>query len=64
MISGQGDITMAVNAIKSGALDFINRSAAADRRQTDEAIEAYARRQAENSSASRIATMHFPGRNR
>ena len=63
MISGQGDIAMAVSAIKNGALDFIEKPF----RGTDivsrlnEAIEAYTRRQQKNS-ASRIATMHFPGR--
>jgi len=64
MISGQGDITMAVNAIKSGALDFIEKPFRGSEivARLDEAIEAYARRQAESNSASRIATMHFPGR--
>jgi len=62
MISGQGDIAMAVNAIKSGALDFIEKPFRGSEivARLDEAIEAYARRQAENST-SRIATMHFPG---
>jgi FixJ family two-component response regulator len=63
MISGQGDISMAVSAIKSGALDFIEKpfrgSEIVARR--DDAIEAYPRRQAQNA-ASRIATQHFPGR--
>ena len=64
MISGQGDISMAVNAIKSGALDFIEKPFRGSEivARLDEAIEAYARRQAENNSASRIATLHFPGR--
>jgi FixJ family two-component response regulator len=64
MISGQGDISMAVNAIKSGALDFIEKPFRGSEivARLDEAIEAYARRQAENNSASRISTMHFPGR--
>ena len=64
MISGQGDITMAVNAIKSGALDFIEKPFRGSEivARLDEAIEAYARRQAENNSVSRIATLHFPGR--
>ena len=62
MISGQGDIAMAVNAIKSGALDFIEKPF-----RGSETVEGWtkrsrlARRQAE-SSASRISTMHFPGR--
>ena len=64
MISGQGDISMAVNAIKNGALDFIEKPFRGSEivARLDEAIEAYARRQAENNSASRIATLHFPGR--
>ena len=64
MISGQGDIAMAVNAIKSGALDFIEKPFRGSEivARLDEAIEAYARRQAENNSVSRIATLHFPGR--
>jgi FixJ family two-component response regulator len=63
MISGQGDIAMAVSAIKSGALDFIEKPFRGSEivARLDEAIEAYARRQAENA-ASRIATLHFPGR--
>ena len=63
MISGQGDISMAVTAIKNGALDFIEKPFRGSEivARLNEAIEAYARRQAENS-ASRIATMHFPGR--
>jgi FixJ family two-component response regulator len=63
MISGQGDITMAVNAIKSGALDFIEKPFRGSDivARLNEAIGAYVRRQ-EESSASRIATLHFPGR--
>ena len=63
MISGQGDIAMAVSAIKNGALDFIEKPFRGSEivARLDEAIEAYARRQAQNS-ASRIATLHFPGR--
>src|SRR5437764_2059219 len=64
IISGQGDIAMAVSAIKSGALDFIEKPFRSSEivARLDEAIEAYARRQAENNSTSRIATLHFPGR--
>src|SRR5678816_4438059 len=56
MISGQGDIAMAVSAIKNGALDFIEKPFRGTEIVTrlNEAIEAYTRRQAENS-ASRIA---------
>jgi FixJ family two-component response regulator len=63
MISGQGDIAMAVSAIKSGALDFIEKPFRGSEivARLDEAIEAHARRKAENS-ACRIASMHFPGR--
>ena len=63
MISGQGDIAMAVNSIKTGALDFIEKPFRGSEivARLDEAIEAYARRQAENPP-SRIATLHFSGR--
>jgi len=64
MISGQGDIAMAVSAIKNGALDFIEKPI----RDTEivarlhEAIGAYARRQAQNSLSNNVASLHFPGR--
>jgi len=63
MISGQGDIAMAVSAIKHGALDFIEKPFRGNDivARLDEAIEAYARRQT-GHSASDIATAHFPGR--
>jgi FixJ family two-component response regulator len=63
IISGQGDISMAVSAIKNGALDFIEKPFRGSEivARLDEAIEAYARRQA-NDPASRIASLHFPGR--
>ena len=63
MISGQGDIAMAVNAIKSGALDFIEKPFRGSEivARLDEAIGAYARRQSQNSG-SNITTLHFPGR--
>ncbi|WOH82083.1 response regulator [Bradyrhizobium sp. BEA-2-5] len=63
MISGQGDIAMAVGAIKSGALDFIEKPFRGSEivGRLNEAIDAYTRRQAE-TSASRIASLHFPGR--
>src|ERR671926_1414151 len=62
MISGQGDIAMAVSAIKNGALDFIEKPFRGSEivARLDEAIEAYARRQSE-SSTCRIANLHFPG---
>jgi FixJ family two-component response regulator len=63
MISGQGDIAMAVDAIKSGALDFIEKPFRGSEivARLDEAIGAYARRQADGS-ASDIASLHFPGK--
>jgi FixJ family two-component response regulator len=64
MISGQGDITMAVSAIKNGALDFIEKPFRGSEivARLDEAIGAYARRQTQNAAFSNIATLHFPGR--
>jgi FixJ family two-component response regulator len=61
MISGHGDIAMAVGAIKSGALDFIEKPFRGSElvSRLEEAIGAYARRQAQGSN---IATLHFPGR--
>jgi len=63
MISGQGDIAMAVSAIKNGALDFIEKPFRGNEivARLNEAIEAYTRRRSE-SSASRGASLHFPGR--
>jgi FixJ family two-component response regulator len=63
MISGQGDIAMAVSAIRSGALDFIEKPFRGSDivARLDEAIGAYTRRQAEDSAA-KIASLHFPGR--
>jgi FixJ family two-component response regulator len=63
MISGQGDITMAVTAIKSGALDFIEKPFRGSEivARLEEAIGAYQRRHSE-STASKIASLHFPGR--
>ena len=63
MISGQGDIATAVTAIKNGALDFIEKPFRGNEivSRLDEAIGAYARRQAD-TAVSKIATLHFPGR--
>ena len=63
MISGHGDIAMAVSAIKNGALDFIEKPFRGSELVTrlEDAITAYARRQAQ-FAGSNIATLHFPGR--
>jgi len=63
MISGQGDIAMAVSSIKNGALDFIEKPFRGGEIVTrlNEAISAFARRQAENAS-TKIGSLHFPGR--
>src|SRR4051794_30467073 len=63
MISGRGDIAMAVSAIKNGALDFIEKPFRGGEivARLNEAIGAFARRQAENSS-TKIGSLHFPGR--
>jgi FixJ family two-component response regulator len=63
IISGQGDIAMAVSAIKNGALDFIEKPFRGSEivARLEEAIGAYARRRAENSASS-IASLHLPGR--
>jgi len=63
IISGQGDIAMAVSAIKNGALDFIEKPFRGNEivARLNEAIGAYARRQGEGS-ASKAGSLHFPGR--
>lgn len=63
IISGQGDIAMAVTAIKNGALDFIEKPFKGNElvARLEEAIEAYARRRAESIS-SKVGTFHFSGR--
>ena len=63
MISGQGDIAMAVTAIKSGALDFIEKPFRGSEivARLEEAIGAYERRHSQ-ATASKIASLHFPGR--
>jgi len=62
IISGQGDIPMAVDAIKNGALDFIEKPFHAETLVTRirEAI-ARAREKAQAHAGSRLAP-HFPGR--
>ncbi len=61
IISGQGDIPMAVEAIKHGALDFIEKPFDAETVVTRvrEAIEAAARRQAGGGTSD--ALLQFPG---
>src|SRR5499433_3145560 len=56
IISGQGDIAMAVSAIKNGALDFIEKPFRGNEivARLDEAIDAYVRRQTQNTAASKI----------
>ena len=63
VISGEGDIPMAVDAIRNGALDFIEKPFRGSEivARLDEAIGAFARRQAEGS-ASDITSLHFPGK--
>jgi len=63
IISGQGDIPMAVDAIKSGALDFIEKPFNAETLVTRvrEAIAAAARQKAQAPSGVSLAA-RFPGR--
>jgi FixJ family two-component response regulator len=64
MMSGQGDIPMAVNAIKNGALDFIEKPFSGKEiiARVDEAIGAFERRRSSVGQTSKIANLHFPGR--
>jgi FixJ family two-component response regulator len=62
IISGQGDIPMAVDAIKNGALDFIEKPFRGSEivARVREGVEAQTRRRAEPAAA--VATsFHFPG---
>lgn len=63
MMSGQGDIAMAVNAIKNGALDFIEKPFGGKETiaRIEEAVEAFARRKPADQ-VSKISTLNFPGR--
>jgi FixJ family two-component response regulator len=63
MISGKGDIAMAVNAIKNGALDFIEKPFRGKEIVTrvEEAIAAFARRQSAGIAA-KVPSLNFPGR--
>jgi FixJ family two-component response regulator len=61
IISGRGDIPMAVEAIKNGALDFIEKPFDADTVVTRirEAVEAWRRRGSESRGA--VQLLQFPG---
>jgi FixJ family two-component response regulator len=63
MMSGQGDIAMAVNAIKNGALDFIEKPFSGKDVicRVEQAIGAFARRPPVDQIA-RTSALHFPGR--
>lgn len=62
IISGQGDIPMAVEAIKNGALDFIEKPFDAETivERVREAVDAWAERM-ESEKPSDLMAMHFPG---
>ena len=63
MISGKGDIAMAVNAIKNGALDFIEKPFRGREIVTrvEEAIEAFERRR-DPGKAAKAPSYNFPGK--
>jgi FixJ family two-component response regulator len=63
MISGQGDIAMAVDALKHGALDFIEKPFHGREIviRVHEAIRAFADRRADGNDLS-VSSLHFPGR--
>jgi FixJ family two-component response regulator len=63
IMSGQGDIAMAVDAIKNGALDFIEKPfrGSVVTEKVRDAIEAFARKQTANPATS-SPRLHFPGR--
>jgi FixJ family two-component response regulator len=63
VISGQGDIPMAVEAIRNGALDFIEKPfrAGAVVTRVKESIEAWSRRQ-QDGTAPNAAPIGVPGR--
>jgi two-component system, LuxR family, response regulator FixJ len=63
IISGQGDIPMAVEAIKNGALDFIEKPFNAETvvSRVREAIQAWDRRR-ESGNSSDVLGAAFPGR--
>jgi FixJ family two-component response regulator len=63
MVSGRGDIAMAVGAVKGGALDFIEKPFRGGEIVTrlNEAITAYSRRRSDQSALN-ISSLNFPGR--
>jgi two-component system, LuxR family, response regulator FixJ len=63
IMSGQGDIPMAVDAIKNGALDFIEKPFRGSEivARVREALEAQTRRRAEPANTSAPSSFHFPG---
>src|SRR5215471_7324346 len=63
MMSGQGDIAMAVDAIKNGALDFIEKPfrGSSVLARIEEALEARAQQEA-NAKPPEQARFYFPGR--
>jgi FixJ family two-component response regulator len=63
MISGQGDIAMAVDAIKNGAFDFIEKPFRGKEivARVEEAIGALTRSRTEGEVA-KLAPLNFPGR--
>jgi two-component system, LuxR family, response regulator FixJ len=63
IISGQGDIAMAVDAIKNGALDFIEKpfDGQGVLRRVKEAIDAWRRRR-DSAGTSGVRAARFPGR--
>jgi two-component system response regulator FixJ len=63
MMSGQGDIPTAVEALKSGALDFIEKPIDSETllSRIEGAIEAWERRR-KSAGASKIRSSWFPGR--
>ncbi|MFL9503323.1 response regulator transcription factor [Rhodopseudomonas palustris] len=63
MISGKGDIAMAVNAIKNGALDFIEKPFRGKEivSRVEEAIEAFSRRR-DAGQGSKAPSYNFPGK--
>lgn len=62
IMSGQGDIAMAVQAIRTGALDFIEKPFRGSEvvKRVQDAIDAYTRRPKETESNA--ADFHFAGR--